>query len=346
VVVPLLVLAAAAIAVLLHSHRFHRYILAKAQSTVTESLNTRVDLQDFTLQFAPLGVDVYGVTIHGAAPYADTPVLQMQHAHVGVRVVSFLQRKWYLSDVQLDHPVVQVFVDKNGASNLPKPTPDSSRSNTTIWDLGIRHSLLNQGEIHYNEKSAPLSADLHDVDLRAAFNDLLNVYSGDLKYNEGHVIFGAYQPFVHNFDAQFELTPTTFELRRAQLTSNAAQVDLVANVTNFGAPHVQAKYNIKIDGNQLAKLINISSLPRGLVQATGSAAYQQVANQPALNSLTVIGDLSSKQLVISTPSLHAAIDNIAAHYSLTNGDVVLHDLRARLLAGVYCDCGKDTCKRF
>jgi translocation and assembly module TamB len=329
----LIVLIGVTIAILLHSQRFHDYILAKVQSSASESLNARVDLQNFALHFAPLGLDVYGVTLHGAAPYTDTPVLQLQHAHVGVRIVSFLQRKWYLSDVQLDHPTVQVFVDKNGASNLPKPKPSNSQNNTTIWDLGIRHTALNQGEVYYNAQSTPLTADLHDVDFHASFNDLLKMYSGTLKYTDGRIVFGAYQPLVHNFDAQFDLTPTTFQLHRANIDSNAAQINLVATAGNFSAPNVQARYDIKVDGSQLAKLINNASVPQGTLQAAGSATWQQVPNQPALNALTINGDLNSKQLIVTTPSLHAAVDNIAAHYSLANGDVVLHDLRAGILGG-------------
>ena len=329
----LVILTGVTIAVLLHSQRFHDYVLAKVQSSASDSLNARVDLQNFTLHFSPLGLDVYGVTLHGAAPYTDTPVLQLQHAHVGIRIVSFLQRKWYLSDVQLDRPIVQVFVDKSGASNLPKPKPSNSKSNTTIWDLGIRHTALNQGEVYYNAQATPLTADLHDVDFHAGFTERLQMYSGTLKYTNGRVVFGAYQPLVHNFDAQFDLTPTTFQLHRADINSNAAQINLVATAGNFSAPNVEAKYDIKVDGKQLAKLINNASVPQGLLEATGNATWQQTANQPALNTLTINGDLNSKQLIVTTPSLRAAIDNIAAHYSLANGDVVLHDLRAGILGG-------------
>jgi len=321
------------LAVALHSRRVHNYILDKARTMASDSLNTPVDLEDFGLHFFPLSLDVYGVTIHGARPYTGTPVLQLQHARVGVRIVSFLQRKWYLSDVQVDHPVVQVFVDKNGVSNIPRPKPGNSKSNTTIFDLGIRHTRLGQGEIYYNAQSTPLSADLHDVDFRATFNELLKMYSGELKYDNGRVVFGGYQPFEHNLDAQFDLTPSTFQLHRAQLTSSAAQVNLVATATNFSAPEVQAKYDIKVDGAAVAKLIHNPQVPQGLMQATGSATYRQVASQPALNTLTVDGDLNSRQLVVGTPSLGAAVDHLAAHYTLANGDVVLHDLHAGILGG-------------
>jgi len=329
----LTVLVPVTIVVLLHSQRFHQYIIARVQSSVADSLGTRLDLQNFALNFSPLSLDLYGVTLHGASPYPNVPVLQLQHAHVGVRIVSFLQQKWYLSDVQLDHPVVQVFVDKNGVSNIPKPKPSDSKSNTTIWDLGIRHIVLDNGEIYYNAQATPLQADLRDLNFLASYSELRTMYSGSLQYSNGRVAFGAYQPFEHNFAAQFDLTPTTFQLHRAQLTSSAAQINLVATATNFSAPRVDAKYDVSVDGTQLAKLINNPSVPQGQVHATGSAAYQMVENVPALQTLTINGDLASKQILVSTPSLRAAVGNIAAHYSLASGDATLHDLRAGILGG-------------
>jgi translocation and assembly module TamB len=329
----LLVLSSVTIAVLLHSQKFHQYIIARVQSTVADSLGTRLDLQNFTLNFSPLSLDLYGVTLHGASPYPNVPIVQLQHAHVGVRIVSFLQRKWYLSDVQLDRPVVQVLVDKNGVSNIPKPKPSNSKSNTTIWDLGIRHVVLDNGEIYYNAQATPLQADLRDLNFLATYNQPQTMYSGSLQYSNGRVAFGAYQPFQHSFAAQFDLTPTTFQLHRAQLTSDAAQVNLVATATNFSAPKVDAKYDINIDGVHLAKLINNPSVPQGQIHAAGSATWQQIENVPAIQTLTVNGDLASGQLIVNTPSLRAAISNISAHYSLANGDAILHDLRAGILGG-------------
>jgi len=58
-----------------------------------------------------------------------TPLLQVQHAEVGIRIVSIFQKKWYLSSVSIDRPVMQVFVDKNGISNIPQPK-SSGDSNT------------------------------------------------------------------------------------------------------------------------------------------------------------------------------------------------------------------------
>jgi translocation and assembly module TamB len=333
VVALLIVLVSATVAGLLNSKSFHDYVLAKAQAAASESLGSQVQLQNYALHFSPLALDVYGVTIHGAAPYGNTPLLQLEHAQVGVGVVSMLQKKWYLSSIRVDHPVVQVLVDKNGVSNIPKPKTSNSKSNTSIFDLGIRHAILDHGEIYYNGQQSALSADVRDLNLQAAFRVPLQMYSGHLAYSNGGVLFGAYQPFEHNFDAQFDLTPSTLRLHHATLSSGATQVNLMATATNFNAPILEARYDVAIDGGQFARMLKNPSIPAGLIRAKGSAHYQVLTNRPPLETLTVDGDLTSQQLLVKTTSLSAAIDNIVAHYSLDHGNATLRDFRAGVLGG-------------
>ena len=275
----LTVLAIVTVAILLHSRRFHNYLLAKADSIASQKLNTEVTLENFTLHFSPLSLDVYGLTVHGASPYPNPPILQLQHANVGVRIVSLLHMKWYFSTVQLDHPVVQVLVDKHGVSNIPTPAPTNSNSNTSIFDLGIRRAILNQGEVFCNSEPQPLSADLHDVEFRAGFTPANKVYSGWLQYTQGRVVYGTFAPFVHNFAARFEYSPTTFQLDQAEISSGATKIFLAAAARNFSQPIVDAKYDVTIDAGQMGRLMNNAALPAGLFHLRGSAAYQRCPGQ-------------------------------------------------------------------
>jgi translocation and assembly module TamB len=330
----LLLLSALTTAILLNSTRFHNYVIRTAEQQAQESLGVRVQLQNFAVNFSNLRLDIYGVTVDGASPYPNPPLLQVQHAEASVRIISILRKKWYLDDIRVDQPVVQIYVDKNGHSNIPTIKSSNTNSNTSIFDLGIRHAVIDRGEIFYNDRPTALAVDLHNVDVHSVFNEALKQYTGKLAYADGRLAYGAFQPFTHNLEAQFDATPTTFHLSMAKISGGAAQIALSATANDYSTnPAVQAQYDVTADGAQLARLLNNPSIPAGQVRATGSAQYQSIPNQPALQTLVVNGALNSSQLLVKTTSARASITNIAAHYSLKNGDATLRDFRASLLGG-------------
>lgn len=333
-IVLLIVLIVAGVAIFIHTTTFHNWVLAKVRSSASKSLGVRVDLQNFALHFSPLGLDIYGLTVAGANPYPAPPLLQVQHAEVGVRIVSIFQKKWYLSSIRIDHPIVQVYVDKSGVSNIPKlKSSGNSKSSINLFDLGVRHAVLDGGAILYNDRKATLDANLENLEFNAGYKPAQTVYTGALQYTNGRILYDGYRPLEHNFSANFSYTPTTFQLNRAEIDSPAADIHLAASVTHLNAPVVQANYQVTLDGASLATLIKNPSVPAGTIRLTGNVHYQKVANEPALDSVTLNGDLVSQRLLVHTTSLRTAIDNIAAHYLLANGDAVLRNFHARLLGG-------------
>ncbi len=163
-----MVLAFVAVTVVLHSARFHNYLLSTVQKKASESIGTQVQLQNFVLHPSTLSLDLYGLTVHGANSFPDPPLFQVAHAEVGLRIVSVLQKKWYLESFVVDSPVVKVFTDAHGVTNIPAiKSSGSSSSNISLFDLGIRHAVLDHGAVYYNNRQSVLSADLHNVDFRA-----------------------------------------------------------------------------------------------------------------------------------------------------------------------------------
>ena len=328
--------------ILLHSARFHAYLLQTLQAKAGDALGVPVRLRDFNLNFGTLSVDLYGLDVAGAAPYASPSLLTVEHAEAGVRIVSVLSAKWYLDSVRVDKPTVHLFIDAKGNTNLPKfqSSSQSSSNSTSIFDLGIRHAVLTQGEVYFNDKQSTLDADLHDVEFRAAFDALQKKYSGHLAYSDGHLYSGSYQPVPHALDAEFDATPTVFHLSSAKLVSGASQVLLSATLSNYAQPQVDAKYDVLVDGAQVAGILKNKQIPSGQVRVAGSAHYAQVANRALLDSLTVDGEIGSKRLEVKTPSLRTAVDNLQGSYALANGDFVLKDLHANLLGGYLTAQGK------
>jgi translocation and assembly module TamB len=333
-------LAGIAVSILLSNDRFHQYVLRTAQAQASESLGVRVQLNNFAVNLSSLSLDVYGVTVDGAAPYANPPLLQVEHVEASVRVVSILHGKWYLDSFRIDRPIAHIFIDAHGVSNIPTPkSSGSSTSSTGIFDLAIRHAQLDRGEVYYNDRKSALTADLHDVDFQASYASLLQKYSGTLSYTDGHLVAGTFQPIPHSLEAQFDATPTTLHLTDVKLSAGASQLLLNATVHNYSSPVVDAQYDVSIDGRQVREILANSSVPTGQVRTSGSMHFQQVPNRTLLQSLTLSGDLQSRRLDVSMPSIRTQFTNLGGHYSLANGDASLSDLKLNLLGGYLAASG-------
>jgi translocation and assembly module TamB len=319
-------------AILINSSFGKNYVLGIIQQKASQSLNTTVRLHDFSLHLATLSADLYGLTIYGAAPHPEPPLLQVQHAQAGVRIVSLFGGKWYFDNIRIDNPVARIYVDKDGASNIPT-LKSSGNSNTSIFDLGIRHAVLTNGTVFYNNQPKSIALDLHDVEFNSTFDNALKKYSGTLSYSDGQLRYGSDQAPPHALRVQFDATPTTFHLSPAKLDCGNSHVVLTATVNNYSAPIVEARYNAVVDGGQVGATLHNASIPAGLVAVSGNAEYHSNPNQPLLQTLVVSGDLTSRELVAKTPTLEARISNVGAHYSLAGGNATLRDFHASLLGG-------------
>ncbi len=334
ILVVLLAMLAIGVYALLHSASFHNYVVRTAQQKASDSLNTRVTLQNFTLHLSNLSLDLYGLTVYGVGPGANAPVLQVDRMSAGVRVISVLHRQWNLDNLEVDHPVVKMLVDKSGQNNLPTPKPSNSNSQTDLFDLAVRHALLERGELYYNDRKTPLEADLHDLNFVSNYDTTDGGrYFGTLAYRDGHLKYDTYAPVSHDLSARFDARRWGMTIEDATLKSGQSQLRLNASVKNYSNPVIHAKYNVVLATGEFRRALNNASLPVGVINVDGTADYTSVANQPLLNTVSAEGQLSSRDVLISSPSVRTNVRDLRLRYRLANGDAALRDLRAGLLGG-------------
>ena len=331
----LIILAVLTVYVLFHSRGVHQYVLRTAQEKITAALGSQVRVRDYALHFNGISpsLDLYGVVINGANPYPTPPLLTVDHLHAGIRVVSLVSKTWYMDDVTVNHPVVRLFVDAHGTDNLPQTKSSGQKNNTSIFDLGVRHALLDNGEIYYNNRKSAMSADLHDLNFQSGFDPSQKKYSGTLSYKDGHLNLENFNPIPHDLAAQFDVTPQQFKLTNATLHSGNSHFILNATLTDFVHPHVNATYQALLDAGQIRKTLKNASLPIGLLQADGSLEYQAKPDTPMLALIVVDGGLSSRELQVVAPSLRANIRDIGARYTVRQGNLEVKNMHAGLLGG-------------
>jgi translocation and assembly module TamB len=331
----LIVLVVVGVIVLLKSNRAHQYILRTAEQKVTASLGTEAKLGNFVLHFSGISptLDLYDVIVYGAAPYRSPPLLQVDHIAVGVRVVSLLHRRWYFNSLTVDHPVAWIFVDRQGMDNLPKTTSRGGQSHTIVFDLGVRHALLDRGEIYYNNRKDVLNADLHNLLLQSAFNTADRSYAGAMSYSDGRVRMGTFKPIPHDLRASFIASPTQFILQRAVLSSGRSQFVLTATLSDYAQPRLQANYSALLDAGQFARILKNPSLPLGDIRLAGEMQYRSRTNQPMLGGATVEGKLSSALLRVRRGSLRGNLRDLRADYRLSSGNLYVTNVGGQVLGG-------------
>jgi len=316
---------------LLHNHSFRQEVLRVALQKMSDLAGTRVQVRDFALQLSGLSpsLELYDVTVDGAAPYMTPPLLKVDQISVGIRIVSVLTRSWYFRDVRIEHPVVRVFVDEHGSTNIPLGKTNDSQ--TSVFDLGIRHAQISRGEVYYNDRQSALDADLHDFEFQSSFDPLRKQYSGRLDYRGGRVQIPDFNPVMHDLQAEFDATPDAITLREAVLTSGQSHFKVNGTIENYSNPRLQANYQALVDSGELRTLTKNSSLPSGLIQLAGSMQFASESNQSFLDTLRVDGNFASGALKLQEPNLEA--QDISARYSLIKGTLDIQDLRARALGG-------------
>lgn len=318
---------------LVHVSSVHRYLISLAEREASARLGAPVTLENFALHLPQLRVDLYGVTIEGAGSHPSPPLLQVNHIEASLRMISLLDMKLDLNRVEVDHPVVRVFEERGGGSNLPKLRATKGQAQPGLFAFTIRHALLRNGEVYFHNKPRAIEADLHDLRVHTDYVHHLHRYEGTLAYRNGHLRYGSIRSIPHRFDASFSISPKQFVLEHATLVSGQSKLSVTGNLTDYSNPKVQAKYRAVIDSSQFGELLHGPVAPSGVIRATGALQYQRAGNRPLLDSLSVEGSATSTSIRLRGAKVHISARNIGVHYSLADGTAALRDFHAAVLGG-------------
>jgi translocation and assembly module TamB len=311
---------------------FHRYVIGRVNEKIRQSTGGHSEIGSYSIALRPLVVTVNHVVIHGTEPPGTRPLLETERITLGLKIVSLLHGKVDISDIQIDRPVINLIIDRNSQSNIPRPESKSSQS-TGVWDLGIQRLLIANGEIYYASKATPLSADLHDLLTRVQYDSVREQYIGQLSYHRGHLRFGAYRPIDHDLGSHFTASRSGLSFDPLVLRLASSELNLRAAVTNYDRPALNGDYRVVVHTEDFRRVLRNASLPVGTITVSGSLAYQRVPGRSPLETFTSTGRVSSPGLRVETSSLKTTVYRISGEYEVKDGDFAARDLRAALLGG-------------
>ena len=315
------------------SPSIRRAILAKVERDASESSGARVAIRDFRLDLSPFGLQLDGIVVRGREPQSAPPLLQIEHVAADIKIDSAFKRQWHLQSLAIHRPVVHVFVDKAGESNLPQPKDNTGDGISSIFDLAIQQCLIDGGEIYFNDAKSRLEAEMYNLRLNAAFDHARSRYHGVLSYAQGKIQYGGYAPVLHDLEINFSVTPAKLTVDKLTVVAGQSRVIAQGEVENFRSPAVKAVYDVQLSGSDFARILKDTSLPEGMVHVTGSLTHQSHGDAPFLQSAVLAGELNSSVLQVKTQAGRTEVRGLSAAYKLAGGNIELQNIRAQAFGG-------------
>jgi translocation and assembly module TamB len=319
--------------VTLRSRWFHGFLLSKIQQQASEAIGGQVEINNFNFHLSTLTADAYGIVIHGTEAAGTRPLLTADQLTVRLKIVSLLKKKVDLNEIILRHPVARVLTKKDGTTNLRTPPKKNNSQSTNLFDLGIRHVLLTDGEIYYNDVKTPLNADLHDLELKVKSAIPGDSYDGSLSYRDGHLEYGTLKPLPHELSASFTASRNDFRFKPLILRIARSSFQLDGTVHDFSNPRAEGKYRMTVYPQDFRSALGNSSLPSGELSLMGGLRYQHDAAIPMLRSVVLDGQLASRELLVNSPQLRTTLSNLRGQFQLANGNLQGHHIAVELLGG-------------
>lgn len=330
-VLVILFLGTAGLLVILRTGYFHRYVLEKIVEDTEKATGGKVEIASFRFRWSGYA-DIYHFVLHGTESNPAQPLAAAQHIGIGFKLFSLVERKVDLREIIIDQPVVHLWVDESGNTNIAKPrVPTNENKPVNIFDLAIGHFVVNGGEVYCNDRQLALEGEIHDLQSKVQFAKLKTEYDGSLSYRRGMVRFGDFNPVLHDFSTRFSASTSGIRLDHAVLTSGGSRISAQATLRNYTNPTVDGTYQATIATQDLQRILKEPSLPLGAVATSGSVRYQ---NAPTfLDALTVEGNLSSPVLTLRSAEAQGEIRAFRGRFRLDKGSLAANDLQMDLLGG-------------
>jgi translocation and assembly module TamB len=316
----------------LKSSAFNQFALRKIAEATQSATGAPTSIRALDFSLSTLTAHLYDITVHGTEAPDQAPLLQIDKLTVGLKIQSALHRKVSLSELIIEHPVAHVRVDVVGKNNLPSVPPSESSSQTSVFDLAVRHAQLMRGEVAYNDKKTPLDADLYNLGAEIHFDWPATRYNGSISYDNGHIRYGKYAPLPHSFQAKLTATPGLFSIESAVLKVGKSIASVRANLSNYSNPVVAGDYNILIDTQDLASLAPAYK-PAGTLSLIGQIHYRNIPNQPMLQSIAVDGQIASQALFATAGGGRVSAGKLRGSYQLSQGALRVKNVEFDSLGG-------------
>ena len=302
----------------------------KVVQTIEEATGGRVEMASFHWNLAKLEFEANDLTIHGLETQDQLPYAHVDRARIKLHIISFLERQVSLKQVELQHPVIHVIVNKDGSTNAPEPKVKVQRNENAVQqllDLAIGRADIHDGMLVINDRKMPMDFSANDLLASMTYASFDKRYDASIKIGKVDLQYGDFRDLPASADFQFSLWRNSIAVKSLRLTSRQSTVQATGKVNDFQNPQLEVTYESTIDLAQMGAVVRENQLRAGTLQLNGTANYS-AAGGPASTGRIAVRDLD---YVDAGLALHHA--NANSNFSFANDRLQLTRIATRMMGG-------------
>ncbi|HEV2489023.1 MAG TPA: translocation/assembly module TamB domain-containing protein, partial [Candidatus Acidoferrales bacterium] len=327
----LVVLLAAAVGFILESGLGDRWGRAAIIRQIEQRTGEPAELGAFHFELFRLRVELNNLTVHGRETAGLPPLFHADKITVGVRIISLLERKIALDNLEIVRPSVFVRSDEKGESNVPtvRTNGPSRPWREQLFNLRIAKLRLSDGTMELNNARIPLDAEGRDFqfamnyDARAPGKE---AYVGQVSWSQMQFVARRYLPFASDLSARFTLMRNSMSLDELHWKTSNTSLEARAEVKQFQPLDVEFHYRTRVSLPDLRTILRKPSTPDGQVDATMNGSYSQ-------KQLRMSGHYRATGLALHFKWFHEGGMESSGDLEVANNRLTMPEFAARALGG-------------
>lgn len=310
---------------------FRELVRQRIITEVEAATGGRVEIGNFSFKWETLTATVSPFILHGTEAAASAPLLRVESASLGLRIISMLERKVDLGSLRVDQPRLRIVIYPDGSNNLP--TPRGARNGKdwaeNLVHLEVRRYQVTRGVAEVDVRTVPLHFSGEDLRLQMTRDAARALYRGEVSSRRLRIASSVAIPAELAMNATFTLDGAHLDLAPLHLAVGDSQVDLTGSLTELQLPRGAFQAKAKLAMRDAVPLFALPLAPRGNVSFDGNLSVSfahgfdyMLAGRAGARGL----GYSNGRLKIENATMNAALR--AAPGRITLGQIAAHALDA------------------
>ncbi len=328
----LAIVLALAVLLILPSTWFREQVRTRIVAEVEKASGGRVEIGSFQFDWTGMMVEIAPFVLHGTEPAGEAPLFRAESVKVGLKIVSALKRDIDIASVDIHQPRVNLLLDKNGISNIPKPKVERKSETdilTQILSLSIGEINLRNGEVHYGDRKLPLDFRGKYLNSKLLYDFAAKAYETTLTVQEAETTAMGIGPVRFAMDSKLRLLENRIEFRHVRATMKESSVELMGTLDDLSNPRFAADVVANASMAELAPMLKLAQPRTGQANFTGKLSYD------ATNDFAVSGRVTGQHLAFRQDRVHLQNISLASDLSFQKRDLKLRGLTVHALDGVF-----------